>query len=186
MKKGKQDGEFETARAVESLATSQDNTITLSSGVVLRGKQANPLILVQVLSLPRPEPPEVYMEVMGRTVENPDDPAYIERLQNWKMEYADRVTNAMIVLGTEFVSAPKKLGHPDDNKWLEEYSLLGMPVHAENKTWRYLTWVKFKAVQNERDMALLQEVVGRLSGVSETAVKSAENFPGSDKADRGT
>lgn len=182
---GKKDPNFETARAVDSANAPQGDTITLSSGVILRGKQANPLILVQVMAaFPRPEPPTVYMQSMGREMENPDDPDYIERLQSWKMEYADRMVNAMIVLGTELVSSPKGMGNPKDNKWLEEYILLGMPNHPENETWRYLTWVKFKAVKGENDMKLIQEVVGRLSGVRESAVKSAENFPGSDEADR--
>lgn len=183
--KRKQDGDFDTARAVEMASTPQGDTITLSSGVTLRGKQANPLILVQVMAaFPRPEPPMVYMQAMGREIENPDDPDYIERLQSWKMEYADRMVTAMVSLGTELVSVPKGMARPEKDDWLEEYSLLGLPLHPESKAWRYLTWVKYHAVKNENDMKLIQEVVGRLSGVRESAVKSAENFPGSDETDR--
>lgn len=185
MKKGKADNDIETARALDSAQGPQDDNITLSSGVVLRGKQANPLILVQVMAaFPRPEPPLVYMQAMGREIENSDDPNYIERLQSWKLEYADRLVTAMVTLGTELVSKPKSVAGPEKDDWLEEYSLLGLPVHPESKTWRYLTWVKFYAVKNEEDMKLIQEVVGRLSGVRESAVKSAENFSGSDQADR--
>ena len=179
------DSDFDTVSAVESTQKQQDDTISLSSGVILRGRQANPLILVQVMAaFPRPEPPMVYIQAMGREMENPDDPDYIERLQSWKMEYADRMVTAMISLGTELVSSPKVTGNPDKDDWLEEYALLGMPVHPESKAWRYLTWVKFRAVRNETDMKLIQEVVGRLSGVRESAVKSAEAFPGSDQTDR--
>lgn len=179
------DTDFESSRALEEAERAQGDTITLSSGVVLRGKRANPLVLVQVMAaVPRPEPPLVYMQAMGREVENPDDPNYIERLQSWKMEYADRIVNAMIALGTELVSAPKGVGKPESNEWLEEYALLGLPVHRESKAWRYLIWVKFKAIGNEMDMQAIQEVVGRLSGVRESAVKSAENFSGSNQVDR--
>ena len=122
----------------------------------------------------------VYMQAMGREVENPDDPTYIEKLQSWKMEYSDRMITAMILLGTELVSTPKGMPKPDKDDWLEEYSLLGMPAHPQSASWRYLTWMKFKAIRDEKDMRLLQEVVGRLSGVRESAVKSAEDFPGSD------
>lgn len=182
MKQKGKNTDFETAQAVERALGDQDDTITLSSGVVLRGRVANPLILVQVMAaFPRPDPPMVFMQSMGREMENPDDPNYIERLQSWKMEYADRMVTAMIVLGTELVSSPKGLGRPDKDDWLEEYSLLGMPMHPQNKAWRYLTWVKFKAMQNEKDMQAIQDMVGRLSGVRESAVKSAENFSGSDQ-----
>ena len=183
--KGKADRDIETARAVDAALEPQGDTITLSSGVVLRGKLVPPLILVQVMaSMPRPEPPVVFIKAMGREVENPEDPGYIERLQSWKMEYADRVVSAMIALGTEIVSAPKGLSHPDKDEWLEEYSVLGMPMHPENKTWRHLTWVKFRGVRDEHDMDAIQEVVGRLNGIREDAVKSAENFPGGDKVGR--
>jgi len=181
MAKQRNDKDLGVVQAVDRALEPQGDTITLSSGVVLRGKQANPLVLVQVMaSLPRPEPPMVYMQAMGREVENPDDPTYIEKLQSWKMEYSDRMITAMILLGTELVSTPKGMPKPDKDDWLEEYSLLGMPAHPQSASWRYLTWMKFKAIRDEKDMRLLQEVVGRLSGVRESAVKSAEDFPGSD------
>lgn len=181
----KTDTDFKAATAVDKTLQPQDGTITLSSGVVLRGKQANPLILVQVMAaFPRPQPPVMYMQQMGREVENPDDPNYLEALQSWKMEYSNAIVTAMIILGTELVSKPKKMSGPDDNEWLEEYSLLGTPTHPRNKSWRYLTWVKFKAMKDEKDMELIKEIVGRLSGVRESAVKSAEDFPRSEPADR--
>jgi hypothetical protein len=183
--KGSKNRDLETAQAIDRATKPQDDIITLSSGVVLRGKQANPLILVQVMAaFPRPEPPVQFIQVMGREVENPDDPDYIERLQAWKMEFADRMVTAMIALGTEFVSAPKGLSQPEKNDWLDDFSVLGLKMFPENKSWRYMTWVKFKAVRDETDMQAIQELVGRLSGVRESAVKSAENFPGSGKADR--
>lgn len=183
-KKGKTK-DLDTAQAVERALAPQDDTIILSSGVVLRAKKANPVILVQVMAAsPRPEPPLVFMPAYGREMENPDDPNYIERLRSWKMEYSDRMVSALILLGTEIVSVPKGLPGPDKDAWLEEYSLLGLPMNAENKRWRYLTWVKFKACVDENDLKYIQEAVGRLSGVRESTVKSAENFPGSDKKDR--
>lgn len=213
--KGKALSDIETARAIDAALEPQDDTITLSSGVVLRGKKTNPAILIQVMAaIPRPEPPMYMNDKMGREMENPDDPNYIERLQAWKIEYSDRVVTAMISLGTELVFAPKELGNPniheqptppvvkgkektDDKEylkrlqtwrqeiaWLKDYSLLGMPMIPEHEGWRYLTWVKFKAVQDESDMQKIMEVVGRLNGIRESSVKSAENFPGSDQADR--
>ena len=91
---------------------------------------------------------------------------------------------AMIVLGTELESKPRGMPGPDDNAWIEEYSLLVNDIHPENKAWRYLTWVKFKAMTDEADMAKVQEVVGALSGVRESSVSAAEDFPGRDTEGR--
>jgi hypothetical protein len=172
-------------KAVNDAMTPQDDLITLSSGVILRGKKANPLTLIQVMtSYQRPTPPLTYIKAMGREMENPDDPNYLEELQAWKMAYSNGMVTAMILLGTELHTKPKGMPGPDDNAWVEEYSLLVKDIHPENKSWRYLTWVKFKAMTDERDMAQVQEVVGRLSGVRENAVNAAEDFPGRDEADR--
>lgn len=180
MRKGKSN-DIDTARSIDAATAPQEDIITLSSGVVLRGKRTNPLVLVQVMAaIPRPEPPLVFIEKMGREMENPDDPNYIERLNAWKTDYADRLVSALIVLGTDLISTPKGMPGPDKGDWLEEYSLLRLPMHPENKSWRYLTWVKFKAVQDQTDMQSIQELVGRLNGVRESSVKSAENFPGRD------
>lgn len=181
-RKGRANNDIETARAIDQAQKPQDDTITLSTGVVLKGKPANPVILIQVMAAyPRPNPPLYFNDTMGREMENPDDPGYIEQLQSWKMDYSDRMTTAMIKLGTELVSAPKKLGTPQDNKWLADYADLGLPMRPDSESWRYLAWVKFRAVQNEKDLQAIMEVVGRLSGVRETTIKSAENFSGSDQ-----
>ena len=174
--------EMKVVEAIESVDSDQ---ITLSSGVVLRVKQAPPLTLIKVMAaFPRPKPPVYLNATMGREVENPDDPDYLERLQAHKTESSSALLNALILLGTELVSTPKKFSKPDENSWLEEYAELGIPSKPESKSWRYLNWVMFKAVANEKDLEVIQKAVGRRSGVPETAVKSAEAFSGSDEADR--
>lgn len=175
--------DIETARALDRAAVAPEDTITLSTGVVLRGRKANPVMLIQVMAaVPRPEPPLYYNKTMAREMENPADPKYLEALKAWQMDQTNRVTDAMIVLGTELVSSPKKLGKPEDNEWLQDYTLFRLPMAPDSESWRYLTWVKFKACQDESDLEQIMKVVGRLSGVSESAVKSAETFPGSDQA----
>ncbi len=168
-------------QVVEAIEKKESDVITLSSGVVLRVKQAPPLMLIKVMAaFPRPKPPVYRSEVMGRDVENPDDPDYLERLQAHKTESSTALLNALILLGTELVSVPKKFPKPEDNGWLEEFNELGLPARADNKSWRYLNWVMFKAVANEKDLEVIQKAVGRRSGVPETTVKSAETFSGSE------
>lgn len=160
--------------------------ITLSTGVVLRGKQAPPLTLVHILSrYPRPKVPVYFNKTMGRDMENPDNPEYLEEVQSWKMEMADAVLSALILLGTQLLSKPDGFPGPDDDEWLDEYRLLGLDMMPENKSWRYLSWVKFKAVVTADDTKKIREVVGRLSGVPETSVQAAEDFPGRKQDGRG-
>lgn len=192
----KQDEIIKVVDAVEEAQKIPDNEIRLSTGVVLRAKKANPLVMIRVMSaFPRPKPPTWISPKMGREMENPDDPEYRAQLQSWQMESGSALLNAMILLGTELVSVPKDFPGPHPTKkkgnnngqqelewpeWIEEYEFLGIPMHASNQSWRYLTWVMFKAASNEKDFDLIKEKVGRLSGISEEAVKSAEDFPGSE------
>lgn len=159
-----------------------ERLIPLSSGVILRAKQAPPLALVKVMAaFPRPKPPTWMNPQMGREMENPDDPEYIERLKAHQTESSNAILNALILLGTELKETPKKFPGPDSNEWLEEYSELGLPTRPASKGWRYLTWVTFKAVLNENDLMAIRDAVGRLSGVPEDAVQSAETFSGGDQ-----
>lgn len=171
--------EHKVIKAVEAMNTPEDNTITLSTGVVLRGKQVPPLAFVKVMSaFPRPKVPVWFDPTMGREMENPENPDYIERVKAWKAESGNLTLNAMILMGTELVSVPKKYPGPDSKEWQEEYQVLGMPMMPENKNWRYLTWVIFKAAPDMKDLDLIKEVVGRLSGIPEDKVVAAEQFPG--------
>lgn len=179
------DVETRVSEAVDELAKPVDNLIRLSSGVVLRGKQAPPLSLIKVMAhFKRPDPPTYFNETMGRQMENPDDPDYLSRVQAYQMESSNAMLSALILLGTELEEVPKKFPKPSDDEWVEEYRQIGLPANPNSTSWRYLTWVMFKAILNTEDMSALQDVVGRLSGVPEGAVRSAESFPGNNKARR--
>lgn len=161
--------------------------ITLSTGVVLRGKQAPPLILIKVMGrFPRPKVPVTFVKNMGREMENPDDPDYQSRVQSWNMEMSEALLSALIMLGTELVSKPANFPGPMDDEWLADYELLGLDMKPENRNWRYQTWVYFKAIATADDTTKIREVVGRLSGVSEASVQAAEDFPGSKQVAGGS
>lgn len=162
-----------------------DDLIRLSTGVVLKAKQANPNILIRIMTAtPRPQPPVYRNEAMGRDMENPDDPDYLKRVQAWEMEYNNGMLNALVGLGTELVSVPKKFSKPDEDGWIEDYKAMGLPVHPKSLSWRYITWVLFKAAVVDTDTKLIGEKVKSLSGVKEADVKDAETFPDGDEADR--
>jgi len=166
--------------AIEAMSDeADDNLITLSTGVILRGKTAPVQTLIKVIArFTFPDPPEYVNKTTGRTMQNPDDPNYIKRVNAIDAQQADAVLNVLILGGTEIVSVPKKFPKPEDDLWIEEYSMLDPDIYPENKYWRYLTWVKFKAAPEGTDSKKIQEVAGRLSGLSEDTVKAAETFPG--------
>lgn len=175
----KKDVVQKTAEAVEEAEAPQDNLIRLSTGVVLKAKKANTMVLMAVMSsFPRPTPPIWHNETMGRDMENPDDPDYLDRVKAWEVEYSAATLRAFILLGTELESVPKEIPKPSSDKWLEEYEVLGLPMRPKNKNWRYLQWINFKAIGDEQDLRLIQEKVGSLSGITERAARSAEEFPG--------
>ena len=221
----KKDGINETdeivANAIDAAGQADDNLIRLSTGVVLKAKQASPTILIRVMTAKeRPEPPVVFIKAMGREMENPDDPDYIDRVQAWEMNYKNSMLNALVGLGTELVSIPNGMEGPHPKikpfvncgkcktknkserescskcgaslpsvdvealEWVDEYKLLGMPTHPESSSWRYITWIMFKAAPTDKDIQLISEKVKRLSGVPEADVQSAETFPGSDEKSR--
>jgi hypothetical protein len=178
-----QKSDIKSVNAVARAQAKEDNTITLSTGVVLRGKQVPPLVLVKLMaSYPRPKVPTYMSKEMGREMEHPDDPDYIDRVKAWKTELASATLNALILLGTELVKTPKNVPGPDKDDWLQEYSLLGMDMHPDNQAWRYLSWVTLKAAPGADDLSLIKETVGRLSGVPEDKVETAESFPDGHQA----
>lgn len=171
--------ETPVAEAVE--AGQENNLIKLSTGVVLRGRAAPSLALVKVIaSHKRPKPPEFYNEKLGRVIENAADPDYLARVKAYETESASDVLNVLILYGTEIVSVPKGMPKPESDTWLEEAREIGLDVKPDNKSWRYLNWVMLKAAPAAEDTQRIQEMVGSLSGVSERAVKAAEEFPGSE------
>ena len=166
------------ARAIDAEGEAEDNLIRLSTGVVLEARQANPNVLIRIMTAqPRPTPPVVFIKAMGREMENPDDPDYISRVRAWEMSYNNGMLNALVGLGTTLHSKPKGMPGPDDDAWLKDYEALGLPVVRDSKAWRYITWVLFKAAVIDKDTTLIGEKVKNLSGVREADVKSADSFP---------
>lgn len=158
-----------------------DNLIRLSTGVVLKAKQANPSLLIRVMTkMPRPTPPIYLNKAMGREMENPDDPDYIARVKAYEMDYANGMMNVLIGVGTELVSLPVNALGPKDEQWIKDYQALGLPVILESDAWRYITWVMAVAAPTDKDLALIQKKVLKLSGVKEADVRDGENFPKSN------
>jgi len=167
------------AKAIdETRKEADDNLIRLSTGVVLKAKQANPSTLIRVMTMnKRPQPPTYLSKEMGREMENTNDPDYIDRVRAWQMDYSNGMLNVLIGLGTELVSKPEKLQGPGDKGWLKDYEAIGLPTISDSDSWLYITWVMFVAAPTDKDLNLISGKVKELSGTKEADVQNAETFP---------
>jgi len=164
-------------KVVEASEKADDHLITLSTGVVLRAKTAAPMGLIRIMAaFPRPKVPEYMNTRIGRIMENPDDPDYRERVTAHKAEQGAAMLNALILLGTEVESVPKKFPKHTDDSWIDELTEIGVQVNPDKDSSRYLNWIMFKAAPKTEDVQAIQEKVGSLSGVPEGAVQTAEDF----------
>lgn len=165
----------------ESKKGSEDDTFTVSSGVVFRAKQVPMKIIMGVMAkYDRPEPPTMFEPGLGREVPNPDDPDYKRAIQVIDSKTTEAVMNVMVIYGTEIVKVPKGMSKPEDEDWLEMLEATGVGIsekNRENKYWRYLNWFATVAAPNASDMVELMNNAGKLSGVSEGDVASAATFP---------
>lgn len=178
----KKDVGMTVASAIDKSGEEQD-FVTLSTGVELYVRQANPNVLIQIMTAQkRPDPPQVFIKDIGRWMENADDPDYIARVKAWEMDYNRGMLFALVALGTSLKSRPKGFSDPAKDEWIADYKALGLPVMAESDSWRYATWVLFKAAPTDHDMKVIGDAVKKLSGVREADVKDAETFPGRDEA----
>ena len=167
------------AKAIDdSNREADDDLIRLSTGVVLRAKQANPSVLIRVMTKQkRPKKPEYFDKAMGRMMENPNDPDYISSVQAWQMDYSNGMLNVLIGKGTELVSKPDGMEGPGGPLWLADYKALDLPTIEDSPAWLYITWVMVIAAPTDKDLNLISGKVKTLSGTKEADVRDAENFP---------
>ena len=154
-----------------------NGTIELSTGVVLRSKPVSRNIFADILSEHvAPRVPTSYNQDKGREEENPNDPDYLTELQRYNTQLARSMSDALIVLGTEFESKPDELPSFDDETWLEEVDLLRV-YKTRTRRGRYLAWVKTVAIATDEDFAAITNSVKRSMGVPEEDVsQQAKRF----------
>jgi len=104
------------------LASGQgDNTIvTLSTGVVVRLKPVSSSLVEEMKAAHEMPPvPVVWIEAKEREEENPNDPRYIEAVEEVQRKRADAIFDALCTFGVELVD-----GLPEDEKWIKRLKLL--------------------------------------------------------------
>lgn len=161
----------EVALEVAQTERKKDNTVVLSTGVVLKVKSVSRMLLGDLMrKYERPKPPLVFNRDIGRSEENQNDPDYKARLTKYDTDVAMGVVDVMIMMGTEIKSLPKGF-IPIDGNWDDGYDALGITVGSGKK--RYLNWVKHIAAPDDNDVNEIMFAIGRLSGVAEEDVNTA-------------
>lgn len=154
--------------------SSASNVLTTSNGVKLRIKQVPPGVLLEVLheiNRDKPKPPKVYIQRLEKEMENPDDPEYIERLRDFRIEQAQALTEAMLMLGSELISCPKNIPKPEEETWATDFSgLIQIPSSGRA---RYAAWLKCVVLETDTDMMAVTSGIARKSGVAEEDVAAA-------------
>lgn len=164
---------IEVLEESSNTSSKKDNTITLSSGVVLKNRKVPPMILAKVEEkYPDPPVPTVYDSERDRYLPNPDSPEYEKALEDNRMRKGNSLIDVLISMGTEIVSIPEGLQKPDDSEWVDDLLSIGIEVPSQNRA-RYLAWVKFYAATSASDIQELAKRGSESLGVTESEVASA-------------
>lgn len=165
----------------EAQPLAETNRITLSSGVILQFRDKFPLMRINAIieRFPYPPVPELYDDDKGRVERNPFSKVYLEMRQQVDQDRANAVIDAVIATGTSLVYCPPDITPPDSDEWIEELEVTGITVHKSSKWARYLAWVKYVAIVQATDLALISNKFGITLGVSESQIAAAieDTFP---------
>jgi hypothetical protein len=75
----------------------------------------------------------------------------------------------------DIVSLPEgMLDFDQDTEWLEEYAALGFSIEFSNRLERKLEWLTYRVIVSNADMAKIQDLSTKLSGVTDEQLKAAE------------
>ena len=175
------DYEEQIIKAVDIVQQEDPDTVTLSSGVVLRYLPV-PLLRIQsiVNKFSYPPVPELWDEKREQSIKNPNHPAYLEERDQVDLKRTNAVLDAIIAFGMEIVSTPETLPKIEDSGWIEECKdFFFIDINPQSERSRKLAWIKFVAIVDQNDFRLISKAFNLSLGVSESRVAEAmrDRFP---------
>lgn len=177
---GSTDYNNQIQEAVAQVEKPQTNTLTFSTGVVLKTKQVPVMRLQSIIEkFKYPEVPLINNPSKGRAERNPEHPVYLEQRAEVDTQRALAIVDAVIVFGTEIEHVPDSVPSLESKDWIEELDLVGIDVKSESRLARYLAWVKYVAMVTQDDLLLIRNQAGLTMGVSEEQIaqQMRDNFP---------
>lgn len=176
--------EVAAADAAQAAVTGPVETVTLSTGIVLRLRPVPPRILADAATrVPKPEVPVVFITSRERNEANPDDPAYQAALAEWTRNTTDASFKLGLILGTAVEHIPDGYYPPESDDWINEieaaFAVDGResPVRREPEKARYLDWLLYHALGNDEDQFVLTSAMWSATLVTQEALAAAiESF----------
>jgi len=108
--------------AAKQIASGQgeEQVVTLSTGVCVRLHPVSSSLVEEMkAAIPMPPVPVVYIEAKDREEENPNDPRYIDAVEDVTRKRGDAILDALLIFGVELMD-----GLPEDKVWLKKLRLL--------------------------------------------------------------
>lgn len=162
--------------AVEAEETHSD-TVTLSTGVVLKLRKVNVLRIQAVMDkFKYPPIPTVFDEERGRYFTKEDDENYQRDCAIIDNQRSMAVLDAIAAMGTEVLSVPENLPAVDNDAWIDDVAVIGLDVNRNSRLARYLAWIKYVAILDTDDLTKIATNFGVTLGVSQE--KIADNLQG--------
>lgn len=97
-----------------------EDEFALSTGVVVRLHPVSSSLVEEMKSAVKMPPvPKVWIEAKEREEENPNDPQYIEAVEECNAKRSDAIFDALCMFGVELVD-----GLPEDDSWIKKLKML--------------------------------------------------------------
>lgn len=170
--------EIDIDEVFEEIEETKEELVTLSSGAQVRAKRVpDNLVLTLHRQNPAPKPPIVEIREEGRRPrreENPNDPDYVQALETYQLEIANKMTDLILLAGMEVVNLPKGMDEYDaEGEWVEELEAMGLDVPL-GKASRRLLWIRYQVAPLATDLETISSVYARVAEVSEEGVEAKE------------
>lgn len=154
--------------------------ITLSTGVILKVKKINYMIVQAVINqFKYPDIPEVFDKDRGRPIRNPDNPDYKKLCAEVDAHRMNAVADAIAAFGVDIHHIPDHITPIEDETWIKELALVHIHVEKDFPAARQQAWINYVALKEADDIATLTKQFLSVMGVSEAAVAESirDNFP---------
>lgn len=154
--------------------------LTLSNGIILECKTVPPLLVSAVdQEFVPPPPPKWFDPEKQREEDNPNDPDYLKEVQKLEDARQLALTDLTLAVGTKVFFIPEGYYPPESDEWIASVEFANritgrdLKVDKDDPTKRYLSWLRFYALETGVDVALASSLPYQLAGVSEQEVSDA-------------
>lgn len=151
----------------------------LSNGVEIEIVQVPSELMRRAMqAIQKPPIPKVTFERSGEqiTEENPDDPDYLDALDDYHRRRMDVFSMVLLARGTRLVHVPEGMYRPEDDAWIEEVRDVGVEPDVSTKARRYAEWLRLYAFVSQADHANVTAMAMMRYGILDREVSETIEF----------